>query len=227
MSYEIEYQKIAFSFDAGNACRQAFKDLPDGERFAPYCETAPCVVTFCEHGSNNTYNRDSDKRARYWSLQYVGEVSSVMLDFIVASVYAESGMLKPKNRDVTAEAYITAARKLIKNAQPLTRLQGIMSTNVLFRINDYSAERADSNPWWQKAMREGRVQKDYYSESCNMLEVSFADINQLICDLYTIAQISCGQCSSKGDFKRDIHYYEIERALNAISGQSSLEMFAA
>ena len=204
MSHEIEYRYLAFVFDGQRAYRH-MKSLAEamgvGERWwFPDYGPVKCYAVFCESGSNNTIDRFTNRPSRSWQLQYVGPGCEVMERVIAMSSYVERGLTKPFGRDQHAEAYISAARKRLKDALPLERIsRSTRSSNLTLRLHVPVKEKLATHPWLAKAREEGRLA---VSDDRVVLRGELGDAESLECDLLAIGQVSDGTCATEASFDR-------------------------
>lgn len=228
MSYEIEYRYAAFHFD-GQQAYKAFEELSmeQGQEkhfFGSYSPTR-CLVQFVESGSNNTYEMDSDRRARSWQLQHVGQEGDCMQRVIRASEYVESGMTQPFGRCQKAENYIVANRKRLAEAMPLDLLfKRISGCTLQFSIHSFDASRAEGHPWWKKAIEAGWVYTPAYHSQPSGIRMTVVDRLQLECALLCLTDVGNGICGTMASFGQS---QTLPSALAGISGSEQRSLFAA
>lgn len=126
MSYRIEYAWRAFGI------APAVSGLAE-----------PRYVIAVEGGDNNCTDHNSNRRARDWSVQFMGTEQEVMAHAIYYAGACEGGSLQPRNRGCTAEAYVARIRRLVTGAK--ARLaKGDDGTRASRVVTDREGARG----WW-------------------------------------------------------------------------------
>lgn len=227
MSYEIEYRYVVLRFDAQpvHAHFNALaKELGMPEHFRDYCPI-PAAAVFVEHGSNNTYENNTNRRARHWSLYFAGSIGcDVMRKVIDFSWYVETGLTKPFGRDIRAESYIAAMRKRIDEGMPLEQfLSGLGDSSARIRVSAFEEDLAMKDPYWVKAEKDGRIAPTRYGKSIRVDRLNPFDV---ACALMVATAVSKPGCIESAWFD-GIHDDAIVRRLDRVAGGYQPELFAA
>jgi len=224
MSSEIEYRYQHFTFD-GQRAFQNFHALSieqGAEMFYPDYGPTRCVVAFVEEGSSNTFDATTGRPSRHWALQHVGSQGTAMQRIIRASEYVESGMTKPFGRDQKAENYISAYRKRISEDRPLEQLfQQLQGSTLALVIQSFRTDRAERQPWWQKAVKAGWVYTPPYRTDPTAVRFIVSDIETLECGLLALEEIGNGVCGTMASFGMST---SISSALDRLSGGEQLSL---
>ena len=227
MSTEIEYRYEAFSFNG----QRAFKSLNElsvvqgDERFYSDYGPSHCVAAFVEEGSSNTFDGDTGRPSRHWSLQHAGELGDSMKRVIRASEYVESGMVRPFGKYQKAENYIAANRKRLMEERPLELLFRRLQGNTLaLVIHSFNPEKAARHPWWKKVTAAGWVYTPPYSKEPSAVRFQVVDQLQLECALLCLGEIGNGNCGTMASFGQST---AIGGVLDQLSGGEQLSLLCA